>query len=187
MLWTYVLIWLVTIAVVFIVNFDKGLGTEKKYWALAGTAALLLSILLIKNSGTKEIKFNEVLFQNKEVLGNFNVGNLGLLKKHENPYVFIEKNGRVFNLTSAILGVGIVNVIEAPEQMLFSETLALELDRSRNPYLYLDLDKAPKLAQKFRTAHEFWANFLQALINDIQEDKFSFYRSDFELIFDNYR
>jgi hypothetical protein len=51
----------VTIGVIFIVNLDKGLRDSQKYWAMAGLAALLLGIVLMKNSGgAKEIKFNEV-------------------------------------------------------------------------------------------------------------------------------
>jgi hypothetical protein len=51
----------VTIGVIFIVNLDKGLTDSKKYWAMAGLAALLLGVVLMKNSGdAKEIKFNEV-------------------------------------------------------------------------------------------------------------------------------
>ena len=120
-------------------------------------------------------------------MDNFDRANVEVLKKHQNPYLFTEKNGRVFNLTNAIHDVGVVNVIEAPEQLLFSESMALDLERARNPYLYLDLDKAVGLARKFSNVYDFWGTLLQALISDIQEDKFSFYRSDFELIFDNFR
>jgi hypothetical protein len=61
MLWTYLLIWLVTIVVVFIINLDKGLTDSKKYWVMAGLAVLLLGVVMMKNSGgAKQIKFNEV-------------------------------------------------------------------------------------------------------------------------------
>jgi hypothetical protein len=40
---------------------DKSFPDSKKYWTLAGLAALLLSVVLMKNSGgAKEIKFNQV-------------------------------------------------------------------------------------------------------------------------------
>lgn len=114
----------------------------------------------------------------------FEAENIEIIKKHQHPNIFEETNGRTFNLTKTMLESGIINMIEAPESLLLSETLALYLSKNKEQnYLYIDMNKTEKIARTFSDSFDFWAKFQQELIfyiNQITEKN-----RNFEQILDN--
>lgn len=71
-----------------------------------------------------------------------------------------------------------INIIEVPSSLLFTETLALELI-NHPPYLYIDMSIAGKLAMRYKDSYDFWAKFLQDLIEQLNANRVS------KIIFDN--
>lgn len=102
--------------------------------------------------------------------------------------MFQDKYHGEFNLTRSLLANGSIGLIEVTDNVLFSESLAYQLQMPEFKdirYVYIDLEYAVDPAKKFNDRLEFWTQFLQSLMNHIDNLKLKNKDNHFLIIFDN--
>lgn len=186
MIYLWIFVWLISAGLTVKIQSSPKTNLETRYGILSALS-ICIAIIILLNGMSRNQKWKG-LFITSNLDHYFDSENLIILEKHKHPFMFQDKYHGEFNLTRSLLANGSIGLIEVTDNVLFSESLAYQLQMPEFKdirYVYIDLEYAVDPAKKFNDRLEFWTQFLQSLMNHIDNLKLKNKDNHFLIIFDN--